>query len=275
VTRLAGTAKERSDVNHPSLPSLSPRLVKLFIRYTRRYLSRHFHAVRLAKISQVPDVSETPLVIYSNHPAWWDPLVGICLVGRLFPERRHYAPIEAQALARYRFFARLGFFGVATGTPAGARQFLEITTQLLKESRATLWITPEGQFRDPRERPVRLKSGIGHLARRLDRGIFVPLALEYPFWEERFPEALACFGESLDISIQPRRRSREYTALLATRLEATQDALAQEAIYRDRQAFQVLLSGKAGIGGVYDLWRRLRALIYGERFQREHGAQDL
>jgi 1-acyl-sn-glycerol-3-phosphate acyltransferase len=257
------------------LPSPSPLLVKLFTRYTRRYLSHHFHAVRLAKTGQVPDVGEMPLVIYSNHPAWWDPLVGICLVSRLFPERRHYAPIEAQALARYRFFARLGFFGIATGTPAGARQFLEITTLLFRESHATLWITPEGHFSDPRERPVRLKPGIGHLARRLDRGAFVPLALEYPFWEERFPEALARFGETLDVSAQPRRRSHEYTELLATRLDATQDALAREAKRRDRQGFQVLLSGKAGIGGSYDMWRRLRALVYGERFQRKHGAPDL
>lgn len=275
MTRSFGTGQGRSGVHHLILPSPSPLLVKLFTRYTRRYLSRHFHAVRLAKTGQVPDVGEMPLVIYSNHPAWWDPLVGICLVSRLFPERRHYAPIEAQALARYRIFARLGFFGIATGTLAGARQFLEITTQLLKEPRATLWITPEGQFRDPRERPVRLKSGIGHLARRLDQGIFVPLALEYPFWEERFPEALACFGETLDVSAQSRRRPHEYTTLLATRLEATQDALAQEAKRRDRQTFQVLLSGKAGIGGSYDMWRRLRALVYGERFQRKHGTLDL
>lgn len=251
----------------------SPLLVGLFARYARRYLARHFHALRLSRSGPMPEPGDGPLVIYCNHPSWWDPMTGFCLAVRLFPGRHHYAPMDAQALARYRFLARVGFFGIGTGA-AGARDFLDAAARLFQDPRATLWITPQGQFTDPRQRPVRLKPGLGHLARRLERGMFVPLTLEYPFWEERFAEALARFGEPVDVSALKPHRPGAITALLAARLEAAQDALAGEAQRRRREDFEILVRGNAGVGGVYDLWRRLRARARGERFRPEHSAAD-
>jgi hypothetical protein len=67
----------------------------------------------------------------------------------------------------------------------------------------------------------------------------------------------------------------DYTALFTTRLEATQDALAQDACRQDRDRFKVLLSGNAGIGGMYDVWRSLRARWRGEAFRKSHGADEL
>jgi hypothetical protein len=43
---------------------------------------------------------------------------------------------------------------------------------------------------------------------------------------------------------------------------------------RDPQRFEVLHGGQAGVGGLYDLWRRLRARLRGERFQAAHAADD-
>ncbi len=45
-----------------------------------------------------------------------DPLICLRLAAELFPDRTHYGPIDAQALGRYRFFEKLGFFGVEAGT---------------------------------------------------------------------------------------------------------------------------------------------------------------
>src|SRR5207253_10605254 len=50
------------------------------------------------------------------------------------------------------------------------------------------WIAAEGQLTDPRVRPLRLRSGVGHLAARVRQAVLLPLALEYPFWEERTPD---------------------------------------------------------------------------------------
>jgi len=262
------------------LPEVRPWLLRLFRRFNRGYLRRHFHALRLSRAGRPPgssvggaSLAGEPLVIYLNHPSWWDPLVALCLAGELFGDRRSYGPIEARAAERYGFFRHLGFFGVERGTIAGARRFVDTATALLERPDTALWITPEGRFTDPRQRPVRLEPGLAHLARRLDHGVFLPLAVELPFWEERTPEALVYFGAPLPAA-GLRGRPGEITAVLAAGLEAAQDALAREARERREEAFEVLLSGRAGVGGVYDLWRSLAARLRGEHFQREHGRAE-
>ena len=44
---------------------------------------------------------------------------------------------------------------------------------------------------------------------------------------------------------------------------------------REPSRFEPLVSGDAGIGGVYDLWRRAKALVRGERFKPQHGRESL
>ena len=258
----------------PAVPAVSPWLWRLFTGYARHYMQRSFHAVRLLRAGQAPPILDRPLVIYCNHPSWWDPLLCLILAQRCFPARIHYAPMAASALARYRFFARLGCFGIATDTRQGAATFLRVGQAIAQRPQTALWITPAGQFTDPRQRPVQFQPGLGHLARRLTAAAFVPLALEYPFWDERFPEALACFGEVVMVDQLQLRSARDWTAHLARRLEATQDRLADAARRHDREAFETLLRGRVGIGGVYDLWHRLWAWRRGAAFQQAHGRDD-
>lgn len=256
-------------------PRLSPWFVRLFVGYARRYVRRSFHALRLLRTGTPSGVPVGPLVVYGNHPSWWDPLVFLVLAHHFFPDRTHYGPIEAGALARYRFLARLGFFGIPTGTRQGAVQFLRMSQAVLAQPATALWVTPEGQFTDPRQRPVRLRPGLGHLAPRLTQGVFLPLALEYTFWEERFPEILVGFGPPVCPTLHPRQRAAAWTALLAERLEVAQRQLAAAACTRDPLAFTTLLRGRVGVGGVYDLWRAVRSSMRGEAFQQAHGREDV
>jgi 1-acyl-sn-glycerol-3-phosphate acyltransferase len=246
-------------------PTPSPALVRWFTLYGARYCGRHFHAVRLAHAG-VPDAAALrgrPVIVYLNHPSWWDPMIGCQLAHRLFGDRMHYAPMEAAALERYRFFARLGLFGIEPGTVRGARRFLTIAQQILARPDTALWVTAGGQFADPRQRPVRLRSGLGHLLTRMHDGAVLPLALEYPFWDERLPEALARFGDPIRLG-GSERTADEWTALLESHLEVAQDKLAADALARDPSRFEALVGGAAtGVGGVYDLWRRTRALLWG------------
>ncbi len=256
----------------PPLPRRSPWLVRLFSRYVRRYLARNFHAVRLSRGGGPADPGPDPLVVVMNHPSWWDPLIGLVLSG-LFPGRAGFAPIDAAALGRYRFFERLGFFGVEQQGRGGG-SFLRNGLAVCAHPNTMLWVTGQGRFTDPRERPVRLRPGLGHLLRRLDRGVVLPLAVEYPFWEERYPEALARFGTPLRVADGIGRSAEEWTRCVEAALAATQDALAADAVKRDPAAFEILIGGKAGVGGVYDFWRRLKALFRGERFRAAHGTED-
>ncbi len=259
----------------PRTPEVSPALLGWFRRYAERYLARHFHAIRLARAGFDPAELplHRPLVVYLNHPAWWDPLLGLALAFERFPGRRHFAPIDATALARYRLLGRLGFFPVELGTRRGAAGFLETARAILDDADAAIWMTPGGRFADPRERPVELQSGLGHLAAKVPSAIFLPLAVEYPFWEERTPEALARFGKPLDAS-EARLGPGDWTVLLAERLTATQDALAADSISRDPARFETVARGRAGVGGAYDAWRRLTARLRGETFDPRHGRKD-
>ena len=85
-------------------------------------------------------------------------------------------------------------FGIELDTPRGAAQFLSICTRVLSDPRRVLWITAQGEFADPRQRPLRLRPGIAHLLRRFPDAVVLPLAMEYTFWNEAKPEALARFG---------------------------------------------------------------------------------
>jgi 1-acyl-sn-glycerol-3-phosphate acyltransferase len=264
-----------------NLPRISPRLFALFAAYGERYVARSFHAVRLSQMDR-PDPEDfrgKPLVVYLNHPSWWDPMMCLLLATRLFPDRRHYGPIEGSALEKYRFFTRLGFFGV-DGTVQGVRRFLDVGRRILEQPDATLWITAQGRFTDPRQRPVELRPGLGRLlAGSKVEGNVLPLALEYPFWDERFPEALARFGRSIPVSPEGAEGAEamstmDWTHVLGGRLQATQNGLASDALSRDPSRFEVLNKGPVGVGLSYDLWRRFRARLRGERFRAGHGIEE-
>jgi 1-acyl-sn-glycerol-3-phosphate acyltransferase len=246
-----------------------PWLFRLFTRHAKRYLRRNFHAVRLARGGPVPQLGDGPIIVVVNHPSWWDPLVGLVIAER-FGDRQHYAPMESAALRKYRFFERLGFFGVQRGTVQGARDFLRIATALLALPRAMLWITAQGHFADVRQRPPGLRPGVAHLVRRLAGVTVLPLALEYVFWTERHPEALARFGAPLVVRDGKDHDADTWLRHIEDGLAATQDALAAEALRRDPALFETLLGGRAGVGGVYDWWRRVRAWLRGRRFRPEH-----
>lgn len=257
----------------PRLPSCDtpPRwqwLFRLFRWYARRYAGKHLHAVRLSKTGQFPARVDGPLIVILNHPSWWDPLLAFILSG-LMPSRSHWGPIDAAALRQYRFLGRAGLFGIELGTTRGALQFLRTAKAILTDSRATLWVMPQGRFTDVRERPHH-RAGVGHLAQSLDRGVVLPLAIEMTFWDERTPEALARFGEPLDLGSRQDWTADEWTAAIEAELVRTQDGLAAEAMRRDPNLFNTILRGRAGVGGVYDFWRRIRAWVRGERFRAEH-----
>ena len=265
-------AKEPRDAAR--VPKTSPWLVSWFGKYAHRYVRRHFHAVRVSQGGMPARDIRGPLVIFGNHSSWWDPLIAIILARRFFPGRELFAPIDAAALARYRFFERLGFYGVELESPRGGARFLRVSTAILRKPDAMLWLTPQGRFADPRERPVRFKPGIGHLAAHTAQAagaVFLPVAAEYVFWQERTPEALIRFGTPLSVDGEP-DDPHAWTHRLETALAATQDALARESKSRDPSAFETILSGRAGVGGVYDQWRKIRARLRGEVFEAKHGA---
>ena len=243
-------------------------LFRLFGLYLRWYFWRAFHGVRISRTGLPALPAGRPVVIYTNHPSWWDPALFILICDTLLRDRVGFGPMETAALGRYGLLQRMGVFGIDLASPRGAARFLEVGRRVLSRPDSALWITAEGAFTDARARPVRLRPGLAHLARRAPEAVLVPMAIEYTFWNERKPEALVRFGPPIDAG-----RSRgvaEWTGLLEASLTETMDALACESATRDATLFASLLRGTAGVGGIYDSWRRARAWTQGRRARLLH-----
>ncbi|MCQ8241710.1 lysophospholipid acyltransferase family protein [Rhizosaccharibacter radicis] len=260
----------------------SERMFRVFGSYIRLTLPRQFRAVRLSGTMPAAIPRDRPVVVFSNHPSWWDPLLFMLLADRCFRGRPGFGPMDAAALERYGVFKRLGIFGIDLNSAAGARRFLRVSRAVLAHQggaggRAMLWVTAEGAFTDPRQRPLRLRPGIGHLAALSSEILMLPMAIEYVFWNESRPEILVRFGEPIPGGTAGEGRAprpSDWTARLEGALEATMDRLAQDARARDPARFTRLLGGRSGVGGIYDLYRAAGARLRGERFRRSHEAED-
>ena len=250
----------------------SEAVIHAFGWYLRWYFRRNFHAVRLSRAGEPHAPDGRPVIICANHPAWWDPALFILLHLTLFPGRRGYGPMDAKALEKYGFFRRLGIFGLELDSRRGAARFLDVSTGILSDPASVLWITAEGYFTDSRTRPVRLRPGIAHLARRVRGAVILPLAVEYTFWNERRPEALAQFGAPIETGGD--RSVADWTVLLQAALAHSMDQLAAASMTRDPAPFRPILRGSTGVGGVYDFWRRLRASASGRRFDPSHEGRE-
>ncbi len=241
--------------------------VWLFRLYLHWYFWRRFHAVRISRGGLPAVAAGRPVIVYSNHPSWWDPATFILVANKLFPGRPGYGPIDSQSFRQYGLLRRMGAFGVPQDGRRSGAIFLRACLAVLARPDAMLWITAEGGFTDPRARPIVLRPGLAHLARRVPGAVILPLALEYSFWNESQPEALLRFGppvEPGDATVA------QWTERLEARLTETMNALAAESMTRNPSLFQPLLRGGAGVGGVYDGYRRVRALLTRQHFDPSH-----
>jgi 1-acyl-sn-glycerol-3-phosphate acyltransferase len=244
---------------------------RFMVAYFRRFFAKHMNALRLAEWGAPALPPRGPVVVYSNHPAWWDAAVYILAADRLLPDYESYAPIDAAMLQRYGVFGRIGAFGVDLETARGAADFLAAGADILSAPHRALWITAQGRFADARQRPLGVKAGVARLPEFAPEVTVLPLAIEYAYWHERGAEAFIAFGapmrgdDLLDLP-RPARLAR-----LEVALTETLDRLAADVQARDPVRFRSLLEGRAGIGGIYDAWRRLKAALTGRAFDSSHG----
>ncbi|WP_217897042.1 lysophospholipid acyltransferase family protein [Granulicella rosea] len=247
------------------MPAISRPILAFFRSTARRYFRRQFHAVRARNLERFTHPGR-PLIVYANHGSWWDPMVSVLLAAERMSERRHYAPMDADALKRYVILRSIGIFPVEMHTARGAAQFLR-TGKAILESGGVLWVTPQGRFADPRQRPLDFKPGLAALAAKVEGGCtLLPLAIEYPFWDERLPETLLHFGEPVHVA----PGEQDIQLKLESALLVAMDELKTVAIARDPRAFTTLRQGSAGAGGFYALGKRLAALLGRRPYIAEH-----
>ena len=256
------------------VPKISRPLLTWFRWIVRRNLRSGFHAVRLAGVDRLPgrggSLPSGPLLVYANHSSWWDPMVAFLLAGTLLEELRHYAPMDAAALDKYRILRWLGVFPVEVSSARGAVRFLRTGEAILRGG-GVLWVTPQGRFADARERPLVFKPGMAALAARVPGCRLLPMAIEYVFWDERTPEVLLQFGEP--VVVGEGERTEALDERLRAGLEMTMEEMRRRAMTRDATQFErVLLRGRVGVGGMYGLGKRMKAVVTRVPYQPEHSA---
>lgn len=271
----AGTRASSQKLSPPSKPGAW--FENGFHRFLVRYLGRHFHSVAIDRASQevysggFP--SDVSLLVYANHPSWWDPMIAQFLNRKLFDKRHFYAPIDADALEQYKVLEKLGFYGVKLESNSGAAAFLKTSAAIINHPETAIWITPEGRFTDVRDHDPELMPGLSHLCKRHSNVVAVPLALEYVFWDERLPVCLVSLGSPLVAAEHADWSKTEWTRQLRDGLRTTQTRLAELAIARSSDPFDHLLSGTRGGGWFYDTCRKIKALLTGQTFKASHGDQ--
>jgi 1-acyl-sn-glycerol-3-phosphate acyltransferase len=251
-----------------------PRRMAFFHFMFRRFFQKHKRAARVARWGMPRDYGHRPLVVFANHPGWWDGVAFMLLSQALFPGRRMFIPMDAAALGRYPFMRRLGVFGVETGTPRGAIAFLRLAREVLAAPDRMLWMNAPGRFSDVRERPVPIAPGMTRLPEFAPEALFVPLALDYPFWTERRAEMLCAFGDPIEGAALVALEREARAEALSVALAATMDRLAEDAIARDPARFETLLRGREGMGGIFQTWRRIVAAARGQRYDPRHDPRE-
>ncbi len=249
------------------LPKRSPVLLFLFRLYLHWYFWRRFEGIRVLSAPMAAAFAGRPLVVYCNHPSWWDPALLLLTIPKFFPQHRGYGPMDAAALQRYRVLRSMGVFGIEMEHPRAAAQFLRTAKDMLQATDMCLCVTAEGAFTDPRLRPIKLRRGLAHLASSCPDAVFLPLALEYCFWNESKPEALMAFGDPVTAGGASPASWQEQ---LEQGLTRTMGRLAAASAARKPEAFKLVLRGTAGVGGPYDAWRRLTSALRGRRFEARH-----
>jgi len=162
----------------------------LLARYVDWRLRRDFRGVWVrGELPQSPE----GLIIYGNHPSWWDgfAMYHLCTIS----SRDGYCLMEEQHLRRYRFLARLGAFSIRRGDARSAVESLGKARTLLSQKTAAVVLFPQGILTPHAAPPLRLERGIELLARR-SKATCVPVGLRYAFFEHERPDLLIEVGDA-------------------------------------------------------------------------------
>ena len=176
----------------------------LAARYIDWRLRRDFRGVWVR--GELPK-SDDSLILYGNHPGWWDgfALHHLCVS----TNRDGYCLMEEQHLARHRFLTRLGAFSIRRGDPRSALESLGVARRILQRPRSVVIVFPEGVLTPHARPPLRLERGVELLAKRA-KATCVPIGLRYAFFEDERPDLLVEIGPA-----HPPAALAEFSAELA------------------------------------------------------------
>ena len=210
-------------------------------RYVRRKVRRSFRGLW---VRGAMPASDGGLIAYANHTSFWDGFI-VHQVGQL-AGWDGYAMMEEENLARYRFHARIGAFGVRRGDAGSALESIRYAKSLLRRPRGAVVIFPEGELHPGQGAVAPLQRGIEVMA-RVSKARCAPFAIRYAFLEHEFPDVLVEFGPT-----HAGADLEDFTQ----RLNEVHARLAQ---VRTTDGFRCVLAGRTSVQERWDSVRRIPA----------------
>jgi chlorobactene lauroyltransferase len=233
----------------------SPLVERIMTAYFASRLRRRFAAVHLKGAGNVPvDGGGIPVVLYGNHPGWWDAVLPLILSRRQF-HHDAYAMMEEKQLARYGFFRRIGCFSIVRENPREALRSLRYAAELLSGTSRALWLFPQGVLTSAEKRPLRFFHGTARLLRELGEVIVVPVAFRYEFVEHELPEAFVACGLPWHIRRDERVELPLTTHILEQLLEYEMDVQREDLMDREFSAYTTIIRGKRSVNTWWDEFR--------------------
>jgi len=160
----------------------------IFFPYVRRLLRGHFHALRL--LGEIPELDPTrPLILVPNHGTWWDGFF-VYILNRLLLRRKLFLMMLDEQLSRYRFFSRVGAFGIRPGLPRSVAETLRYSAAVLREPGNALCLFPQGVLRYHALRPLGYQRGLERILRLCGTKVqLMPLGIRCELLQDQRPEA--------------------------------------------------------------------------------------
>ncbi|MGQ9896925.1 MAG: lysophospholipid acyltransferase family protein [Acidobacteriota bacterium] len=231
----------------PAQPS--PLFQRLVQTYNQYLLRRAFHAVWWRGVDVLTAAPRRPLLLYANHPGWWDPLLAFFVVRRT--GRDGYLMGEEKTLRTFRFFRWMGGFSVNRADARDVARSIRYASERLAAPSTALWIFPQGEIVPPDRRPLTFLPGVAHILRRTPACVAVPTAIRYEFYDQPRPEAFLDFGSGELIRGVEVRDIAALTSHLQAQLTAHLDALRDAIWERQRDGFSLALRGQRSISDRY------------------------
>lgn len=166
----------------------SPWADRIFLPYILRQFRKHFYGLYF--LGEIPAIDpELPLLITPNHSTWWDGFFLYILNKRVLKRKLHLMMLEEQ-LSKYRFFSRIGAFGIEPGLPRRAYAALKYSAEVLRDPENALCIFPQGVLRYSGLRPLEFQRGVGHILKLHGGEVnLLPLGIRCEFLIDQRAEA--------------------------------------------------------------------------------------
>jgi hypothetical protein len=223
----------------------------LFSAYLRRLMQRSFHSLRL--LGALPQLTVgLPVVLIPNHSTWWDGFF-VYLLNKELLHRRLYLMMLAEQLSRFRFFRRVGAFGIIPGQRRSVVETLRYSSSLLQDPGNLLCMFPQGELRPYGVRPLGFEPGLKRiLALSGARASLQMLAMRAEFRGDQLPEVYFLFDEPVEV------RKAEIPSIewIEGRETSLLDRL--DGLIATGESGSPILCGRAGI---HDRWRGFRNRI--------------